>query len=143
MTASRILIDKGAEVFTVSPEDTLVAAAVTLSAHKVGAAVAVDADGKPVGVFSERDLAKAVSAHGAAALEKTVGEVMSTDLVSASPSTSIDTLMGLMTDRRVRHVLVLEGGSLAGVVSIGDVVKRKIAEAEAEAESLKAYIEGA
>ena len=143
MTASRILIDKGAEVFTVSPEDTLVEAAVTLSAHKVGAAVAVDAAGKPVGVFSERDLAKAVGAHGAAALDKTVGEVMSTDLVSASPSTSIDTLMGLMTDRRVRHVLVLEDGTLAGVVSIGDVVKRKIAEAAAEAESLKAYIEGA
>jgi CBS domain-containing protein len=143
MTASRILSDKGSTVFTVKPGDTLIEAAATLTFHKVGAAVVVDAAGKPVGVFSERDLSKAVGAHGAAALDKTVGEVMSTDLVSANPSTSLDTLMGLMTDRRVRHVLVMEEGALAGVVSIGDVVKRKIAEAEAEAESLKAYIEGA
>lgn len=141
MTASRILSDKGAHVYTVTPADTLVEAAATLSAHKIGAAVAVDASGKPVGVFSERDLAKAVGADGAAALDRTVGDVMSTHLVSASPGASIDELMGLMTDRRVRHVLILDGGALAGVVSIGDVVKRKIAEAEAE--SLKAYIEGA
>lgn len=143
MTASRIIADKGSEIFTVSPGDTLIEAAATLSHRKVGAAVVVDGAGKPVGVFSERDLAKAVAAHGAAALERTVDQVMSTDLVCAGPGAAIDELMGLMTDRRVRHILILEGGSLAGVVSIGDVVKRKIADAEAEAESLKAYIEGA
>jgi len=143
MTASRILSEKGAEVFTVRPSDTLAEAARTLSRHKVGAAVAVDADGGPLGVFSERDLAKAVGADGAKALTRTVAEVMSTSLVCATPGASIDELMGLMTDRRVRHILIMEGAALAGVVSIGDVVKRKIAEAEAEAESLKAYIEGA
>lgn len=142
MTASRILSEKGAEVFTVTPADTLVQAAATLSSHRVGAAVAVDASGKPVGVFSERDLAKAVGAEGAAALTRSVADVMSTGLVCAAPGASIDELMALMTERRVRHVLILDGGALAGVVSIGDVVKRKIAEAEAEAESLKAYIEG-
>ncbi|MGJ3232605.1 MAG: CBS domain-containing protein [Oceanicaulis sp.] len=143
MTASRILSEKGSDVFTVRPSDTLVEAASTLSRHKVGAAIALDAEGRPAGVFSERDLAKAVGAHGAAALDKTVDEVMSTSLVCADPGTSIDDLMGLMTERRVRHIIILEDGRLAGVVSIGDVVKRKIAEAEAEAESLKAYIEGA
>jgi CBS domain-containing protein len=94
------------------------------------------------GVFSERDLARAVAAEGAAALSETVSTVMSTRLVTATPSATIDELMGQMTDRRVRHILIVEEGALAGVVSIGDVVKRKIATAEAEAESLKAYIEG-
>lgn len=143
MTAARILSEKGSQVFTVSPGDTLIEAAATLSRHKVGAAIAVDDEGAPVGVFSERDLAKAVGAHGAQALSKTVSEVMSTNLVCADPGTAVADLMSLMTDRRVRHVIILDEGRLAGVVSIGDVVKRKIADAEAEAESLKAYIEGA
>ncbi|MEQ8406072.1 MAG: CBS domain-containing protein [Oceanicaulis sp.] len=143
MTASRILSEKGAAVYTVQPGDTLVEAARTLSSRKVGAAVVVDGGGKPVGVFSERDLAKAVGGGGAGALEKTVKTVMSTDLVCAGPGAAIDELMGMMTDRRVRHIIILDDGALAGVVSIGDVVKRKIADAEAEAESLKAYIEGA
>ncbi|MFW6300151.1 MAG: CBS domain-containing protein [Oceanicaulis sp.] len=143
MTAARILSEKGDAVYTVRPSDTLAQAAATLSAHKVGAAVVVDEAGAPVGVFSERDLAKAVGAHGGDALARAVDTVMSTDLVCAEPGVAIDDLMGLMTDRRVRHIIILDDGALAGVVSIGDVVKRKIAEAEAEAESLKAYIEGA
>lgn len=143
MTAARILSEKGSQVFTVSPADTLTEAAATLSRHKVGAAIAVDDGGAPVGVFSERDLAKTVGAHGAQALSMTVREVMSTNLVCADPGTAVSDLMSLMTDRRVRHVIILGDGRLAGVVSIGDVVKRKIADAEAEAESLKAYIEGA
>jgi len=142
MTAVRILTEKGREVFTVSPEASLIDGARTLTEHKVGAAVVMNGAHEPVGVFSERDLAKAVAASGAAALSEPVASVMSTRLVTASPSTSIDELMGQMTDRRVRHILILEDGALAGVVSIGDVVKRKIATAEAEAESLKAYIEG-
>jgi CBS domain-containing protein len=93
-------------------------------------------------VFSERDLARAVAGSGAAALSEPVSSVMSTRLVTAAPSATIDELMGQMTDRRVRHILIMDEGALAGVVSIGDVVKRKIATAEAEAESLKAYIEG-
>jgi CBS domain-containing protein len=142
MTAARIISEKGREVFTVSPDASLIDAARTLTEHKVGAAVVVNGGHEPVGVFSERDLARAVAAEGAAALSETVSTVMSTRLVTATPSATIDELMGQMTDRRVRHVLIVEEGALAGVVSIGDVVKRKIATAEAEAESLKAYIEG-
>ncbi len=142
MTAARILSEKGSEVFTVSPDNTLAEAAATLSQHKVGAAVAVDAAGAPVGVFSERDLAKAVGSQGPSALNAPVASVMSTGLITAQPASSIDDLMGIMTDKRVRHILVMDGNQLTGVVSIGDVVKRKIAAAEQEAESLKAYIEG-
>jgi CBS domain-containing protein len=142
MTAARIITEKGREVFTVSPDASLVEAARTLTDHKVGAAVVVNGGHEPVGVFSERDLARAVAGAGAAALNETVSTVMSTRLVTAAPSATIDELMGQMTDRRVRHILIMDEGALAGVVSIGDVVKRKIATAEAEAESLKAYIEG-
>lgn len=142
MTAARIITEKGREVFTVSPDASLVEAARTLTEHKVGAAVVVNGGREPVGVFSERDLARAVARSGAAALSEPVSSVMSTRLVTAAPSATIDELMGQMTDRRVRHILIMDEGALAGVVSIGDVVKRKIATAEAEAESLKAYIEG-
>jgi CBS domain-containing protein len=142
MTAARIISEKGREVFTVSPDASLIDAARTLTEHKVGAAVVVNGAHEPVGVFSERDLARAVAEAGAAALNETVSTVMSTRLVTATPSATIDELMGQMTDRRVRHILIMDEGALAGVVSIGDVVKRKIATAEAEAESLKAYIEG-
>ncbi len=143
MLASRILEDKGSTVFSVSPGDSLTEAARTLCDHKVGAAVVIDTAGRPVGVFSERDLAKAIGKSGPAALSEPVSSVMSTALVTAGPTATIDDLMGLMTDKRVRHILIMDGNQMAGVVSIGDVVKRKIATAEAEAESLKAYIEGA
>ncbi|XBQ15169.1 MAG: CBS domain-containing protein [Oceanicaulis sp.] len=143
MNASRIIAEKGGTVFTVSPGDTLVEAARTLTEKKVGAAVVVDGAGAPVGVFSERDLARVVAESGEAALSTSVADVMSKRLFTAEPAASVDELMSLMTERRIRHVIIMDGGAMAGVVSIGDVVKRKIAEAEAEAESLKAYIEGA
>ncbi len=143
MVASRILSEKGAAVFTVKPGDDLVTAARLLTEKRVGAAVVVDEAGAPAGVFSERDLARTIAEAGAAGLERKVSEAMSSDLVTAAPGASIDQLMGMMTHRRVRHVIIMDGDAMVGLVSIGDVVKRKIAEAEAEADSLKAYIEGA
>jgi len=143
MVASRILSDKGAEVFTVRPDDDLVTAARLLTEKRVGAAVVIDGAGEPVGVFSERDLARSIAEAGADGLARKVSQAMSSDLVTAGPGASIDQLMGLMTHRRVRHIIVMDDGAMVGLVSIGDVVKRKIAEAEAEADSLKAYIEGA
>ncbi len=143
MVASRILAEKGATVFTVDPADTLVKAAGVLHAHGVGAAVVINADSQPVGVVSERDIARVVAEHGPEGLTAPVSSAMSRELITAEPGSTIDHLMGLMTDKRVRHVIILDQGAMAGVVSIGDVVKRKIAEAQAEAESLKAYIEGA
>ena len=142
MTAARILDDKGATVFTLRPTQTLHEAAVALNQHKVGAVIVTDGD-RPVGVFSERDLARSIAVSGAAALSEPVESVMSTGLITAGPSEGIDALLALMTEKRVRHIIIMDEGRMAGVVSIGDVVKRKIAHAEAEAESLKAYIEGA
>ena len=143
MNAARILSQKGTDVVTVRPDADLAQAAATLTEHRIGAAVVVDEAGAPIGVFSERDLAIAVAERGAAALSEPVSNVMTTGLVTAEPQAGLDQLMGMMTRRRVRHIIILREGAMAGVVSIGDVVKRKIAEAEAEAQSLKAYIEGA
>ena len=142
MTSARILDDKGATVFTLRPTQTLHEAAVALNQHKVGAVIVTDGD-RPVGVFSERDLARSIAVSGAAALSEPVESVMSTGLITAGPSEGIDALLALMTQKRVRHIIIMDEGRMTGVVSIGDVVKRKIAHAEAEAESLKAYIEGA
>lgn len=143
MIASRILSEKGSDIHTVRPSDTLVQAASLLHRQSVGAAVVLGPGDKPVGVFSERDLARVIAQDGPQGLSAEVSQCMSRDLVTAAPSDSIDHLMGLMTEHRVRHVIIMDGGAMAGVVSIGDVVKRKIAEAQAEADSLKAYIEGA
>ncbi|WP_430431858.1 CBS domain-containing protein [Oceanicaulis sp.] len=143
MTAVRILDDKGATVFTIRPTQSLQDAAAALTQYKVGAVIVTGADQEPVGVFSERDLARSIAQSGASALIEPVSSVMSTGLITASPSDDIDTLLSLMTDKRVRHIIIMQGPDMLGVVSIGDVVKRKIAQTEAEAESLKAYIEGA
>ncbi|VXC62560.1 CBS domain-containing protein [Oceanicaulis sp. 350] len=143
MTAARILDDKGATVFTVRPTQSLQEAAAALTQYKVGAVIVTGADQEPVGVFSERDLARAVAQSGASALIEPVSSVMSTGLITAGPSDTVDTLLSLMTEKRVRHIIIMKGSDMQGVVSIGDVVKRKIAQTEAEAESLKAYIEGA
>ena len=93
-----------------------------------------------VGVFSDRDVVRAVSTQGAAALKRPVSDFMSTDVVFAKPAETVAILMGRMTDRRIRHLPVLRDSRLAGVISIGDVVKCQIAEATQEAESLRTYI---
>lgn len=143
MNAGRILSEKGSEVFTVSPQTTMLDAARELTSRSVGAVVIMENGGKPQGVFSERDLSREIAGGGASVLTEPVSGVMSRDLVTAGPAATVDELMGLMTERRVRHILILEAGQLSGLVSIGDVVKRKIADAEREAQSLKHYIESA
>jgi len=143
MTAGKILSHKGSDVVTIRPEDTLEAAVRVLRDKRIGAAVVLGADGQPAGVFSERDLVRMVADHGAAALSMPVSSAMTRGLITAEPGAHVDDLMAMMTDRRVRHIIILESGRMTGVVSIGDVVKRKIAEAQAEAETLKAYIETA
>ena len=144
MTAQRILDEKGGEVISVQPNLTLRQAAQVLTEHRIGAVIVLDegAD-QPLGVFSERDLARLVAERGAEALEHPVRAVMSTTLVTATPQTDVNTLMAVMTERRVRHILILQDGGLVGVVSIGDVVKRRIADVEADAAALRAYIETA
>ena len=139
MLVAEILKTKGEAVFTIAPEITVAAACAELDSRRVGALIVCDGD-RVVGVFSERDVVKAVSAEGAGALSRPVSDFMSADVVFAQPSESVAILMGRMTDRRIRHLPVLRESRLAGVISIGDVVKCQIAEATNEAENLRTYI---
>lgn len=143
MNVAAILAQKGHDVITIPPNASLIEASHVLLEHRIGAVVVAGQGGEVVGVFSERDLARAVSRDGAVVLEQPVSSVMSRALVTASSTTHIDTLMELMTEKRVRHIIIMDGGRMSGFVSIGDVVKRKIESAEAEAGALKAYIETA
>jgi len=140
MLVSQILKTKGDMVFTATPNETIGAAAALLHSRKVGAMVVLDAEDHVSGILSERDVVRAVAVGGAAALSKPVSEFMSTKVVFADPGESIDILLSRMTDRRIRHLPVCKDERLVGVVSIGDLVKAKIAETEAEAQNLKDYI---
>lgn len=139
MLVAEILRSKGDAVFTVGPDETVAAAAGLLLERRVGALVVCESD-RVAGVLSERDIVRAVAREGAAALGQPVRDHMTADVVFAEPGEGVDVLMGRMTDRRIRHLPVLQDDRLCGVVSIGDVVKCQIDDAMREAESLKSYI---
>jgi CBS domain-containing protein len=139
MLVAEILKGKGGAVFTLAPAATVAEACKELDSKRVGALIVCDGD-RVAGVFSERDVVKAVAADGAAALGKPVSDYMTAEVVFAKPAETVAILMGRMTDRRIRHLPVLSESRLAGVISIGDVVKCQIAEATQEAESLRTYI---
>jgi len=140
MNAQAILQSKGHDVVTISPNDTIQDAAKTLDKRRIGAAVVTQEDGALCGVLSERDVARHVAREGADALQKSVSDYMSRNVITAKLDDTLDTLLACMTDRHVRHLPIMDRGKLVGVISIGDVVKRKIMETEAEAEAMKAYI---
>jgi len=137
---SQILKTKGDMVFTITPNETVAAASALLHARRVGAMVVMDPKDQVAGILSERDVVRAVAEVGVGALSKPVGDFMTTDVVFADPQESVDALMARMTDRRFRHLPVCKDKRLLGIVSIGDLVKAKIAETEAEAQNLKDYI---
>ncbi|MFN3511403.1 MAG: CBS domain-containing protein [Phenylobacterium sp.] len=139
MLVSQILKTKGDLVFTASPAETVGAVCALLHSRRVGAMVVMDGD-RVVGIVSERDVIRAVAEAGAQALNQPVSSCMTRDVVFADPGEVVDALLGRMTDRRIRHLPVCEGDRLVGIVSIGDLVKWKITEVEAEADGLKAYI---
>jgi len=139
MLVSQILKAKGDLVFTVGPQETVGATCALLHSRKVGAMVVLDGE-RVVGIVSERDLVRAMAKEAAAALAKPVSAFMTEDVIFAEPAETVDSLLSRMTDRRVRHLPVCEHERLVGIVSIGDLVKWKISEVEAEADNLKAYI---
>jgi CBS domain-containing protein len=140
MLVSQILKSKGDSVFTISPNETIGSASSLLHSRKVGALVVQDQADRVVGIISERDVVRAVAEAGAAALLQPVSRSMSAEVIFAEPTESVDELLTRMTDRRIRHLPVCREDRLVGIVSIGDLVKVKIAEAEHEAETLKNYI---
>ena len=139
MFVSDILKSKGGAVVTASKTDTIRSVLTVLRDNKIGALV-VGENGRVDGILSERDIVHLIATDGAAALDKTVETAMTREVVTCTPCETIDRVMAMMTKGRFRHVPVLEDGALVGVVSIGDVVKRRIAETEREAEALKQYI---
>lgn len=140
MLVKSILKGKGSDVVDIAPELTVLAATAVLCDHRIGAVLVRDAAKAIVGVLSERDIVRALANTGPEILKKKVSDLMTRQVVTCRPEDTVDHVMGLMTDKRIRHVPVVEGGKLLGIVSIGDVVKHKIAEAEMEAQALKKYI---
>jgi len=141
MILEQILKEKGGQVFSVAESATLKEAADLLDSRKVGAMVILSEAGTVIGVISERDIVRNIARIGAAALKCTVGEVMTRNVVTARAHETLEAAMDRMTDRRIRHLPVVEGGRLLGVVSIGDLVKWRIAEAQSEVEAVRSFIQ--
>ena len=140
MTVETILAGKGSGVATIAPDRLLADAARLLAEKRIGAIV-VSADGAAVlGIISERDIVRAVAANDGAALKDPIERHMTTKVVTCTRQAAINELMEIMTEQKFRHVPVVEDGRLAGIVSIGDIVKRRVAEIEAEQQSLREYI---
>jgi CBS domain-containing protein len=140
MLISNLLLDKGPSVATIRGSATVVDAVGRLARHGVGALV-VSSDGEHIdGIVSERDIVRGLHTQGASLLDQPVSSIMSSVVHTCSPGDDTDSLMGVMTDRRVRHVPVVDGGVLGGIVSIGDIVKCRIGELEKDRNELFDYI---
>ncbi|PZA08452.1 MULTISPECIES: CBS domain-containing protein [unclassified Meiothermus] len=138
-TVRQLLQLKGNRVFDISPQATVYEALERMAQHDVGALLVLE-EGRLVGIFSERDYARKIILMGRASRETPVREVMTTDLVTVSPEATVGECMALMTERRIRHLPVMEGGRLVGVISIGDVVKAIMTEQEFLIAQLQQYI---
>lgn len=143
MNVQSILAAKGSAVATIDASSSLAQATASLRDHGVGALVVSSGGGTIEGILSERDVVRALAAHGGGTLGRTVSSAMSTDVVTCRPADTVDELMALMTERRFRHVPVVDDDqSLIGIVSIGDVVKFRLGELEHENQALFDYIHG-
>lgn len=140
MLVTHILAAKGDQVATIGAAATVAEALDALRRWNVGALV-VSPDGASVeGIVSERDVVRALAVDGAAVLERPVADLARTEVVTCGPGTATAELMATMTERRIRHVPVVDGGRLAGIVSIGDVVKSRVDELQSERDQLSDYI---
>jgi len=140
MQVDNILQSKGAAVHTVSAAAPLSEAVRLLNAHKIGAVVVVDAKGQVAGILSERDIVRRLESDPVKLLQSPVRTAMTAKVITATKAHTVSQLMELMTRHRIRHIPVVDGTTLVGIVSIGDVVKRKIEETEQEALALRDYI---
>jgi len=140
MNVAAILKSKGREVFTAAPDTPLLEIAKLLGTHRIGCIVIAADDGKVAGIVSERDIVREIARAGASVLVEPVEACMTKAVVSCQESDTIDRLMGEMTAHRFRHMPVVDRGRLVGLVSIGDVVRMRIAEVEMEAAAMRAYI---
>ncbi len=140
MRVAELLSKKGDAVVTIKPDAPMAAAIAQLVEHRIGALV-VSSDDKAVeGILSERDVVRALHQHGARVDDEPVASVMSSQVHTCSPDDAVESLMAVMTNQRIRHIPVVRDGVLAGMVSIGDVVKNRLDELEQDREALMEYI---
>lgn len=142
MTIATILGGKGRDIISVTAAHTVRDAVALLAQKRIGAVPVMEAE-NVIGVFSERDVIHALEAHGADALDRTVGDVMTAPAITVSPGEAAIGALSLMTRRRIRHLPVVEGGRVIGIVSIGDLVKYRIDRIEADADAMRSYIQSA
>ncbi|WP_342361645.1 CBS domain-containing protein [Terrarubrum flagellatum] len=140
MTVAKIM---SKSVVTIEPNRLIADVAALLSERRIGAALVTSVEGKVAGIISERDVVRAIAREGAAALDKPVASCMTRNVVTCNPGTLITQVMAMMTEGKFRHVPVIEGDRLVGIVSIGDVVKRRLADFEAESAAMRDYIASA
>jgi CBS domain-containing protein len=143
MHVEHILRNKGRGVVTIEPNRTLAEAALLLAERKIGAVVVGDTFRPVLGILSERDIVRAIAARGPCALDEPVSRSMTEKVITCTGQSAINQVMEIMTEGRFRHVPVVEDGSLVGIVSIGDVVKHRLAEVEAESIAMRDYIASA
>jgi CBS domain-containing protein len=140
MTVRHILSEKGNEVVTLTPDLSVKEAVATLAKHRIGAIVVTNGAGVIRGIISERDIVRRLAEDGPKSLDKKVSEVMTANVKVCAEDHTVNEVMEIMTNGRFRHLPVERDGRLIGVISIGDVVKRRIAEVQREAEEIRSYI---
>ncbi|MBO6730943.1 MAG: CBS domain-containing protein [Maricaulis sp.] len=140
MRVENILSVKGRSVVTIEDSCTLREAAQALDANAIGALVVTDPTGRPISVLTERDVVRELAMHGRASLNRTVANATTPAFITATPDEAVEDVLVRMTDRRVRHLSVLEGRELVGIVSIGDAVKARIQDVEAQTAAMREYI---
>lgn len=138
---SQLLSEKGAEFWTVSPSATVLQALEMMAAKNVGALLVMEGE-KLAGIFSERDYARKVVLEGRTSKDTSVGDIMSSKVVCVTPQQTVEDCMALMTDKRIRHLPVIEGDRVLGIISVGDVVKAVISEQTFVISQLEHYITG-
>jgi CBS domain-containing protein len=143
MNVTAILSSKGSSVVTIEPTASLAAATAKLAEKKIGALVVTGAEGRVVGILSERDVVRAVAQRGESAMQSGLSEVMTRKVVTCRANDMITSIMEQMTAGKFRHLPVVEDGKLTGIVSIGDVVKHRLLELEQEQNALRDYIQTA
>ncbi len=141
VTVATILEKKGGNVISVGPDDRVMHTANILRKNRIGSVVVIQTDGSIAGVVSERDIVRGLSDFGPGVMDQPVADIMTRKVVVAHPEDNMVLVMACMSDRRIRHLPVMDGDDLVGVISIGDVVKTRIQELEGESETLREYIE--
>jgi CBS domain-containing protein len=140
MYVEAILRKKGGKVVAVAPDDAVAKAARVLHENRIGAALVRDEADAVIGIISERDIVRGMARNKDTCVGMQVRALMTSPVISCSPQDSIDSIMQLMTDQRIRHLPVMEDDRLVGIISIGDVVKQRISEIEYESDALRRYI---